>query len=182
MAYKGKTIENSKTGQTIRFIKTGAETKGELLVMQVFYQPFSIEPPLHYHPFQTEVFEVMAGEMNVTINGVSRIILAGEQFEIPANTAHAMWNGSAQAAVVSWEVRPAMRTAAFLETVTALSATQNTNKKDKPVLLQAVAVATEFSKEFRLAKPAWPVQRIVFGLLKPLARWRGYYGIHRMPD
>ena len=68
MAYSGKEISNSKTGQAIRFIQTAKDTQGQLLEMESSWKPFSKEPAPHFHPRQDETFTVISGELTVRIN------------------------------------------------------------------------------------------------------------------
>src|SRR5687768_3928206 len=106
MAYPNKVIRNTKTGQGIRFIKTGKETNGELLEMEASFAPHSVEPAAHYHPQQAEDFTVIQGSLMVRLNGKVSIIKAGDTLHIPAKAVHAMWNHSGQRTVVNWKVKP----------------------------------------------------------------------------
>jgi hypothetical protein len=75
---------------------------------------------------------------------------------------------------VNWQTRPALRTEAFFETVFGLAAEGKVNEKGVPNLLQSAVIAQAFAGEFRLAKPPWPIQRLLFAVLAPLGRLLGY--------
>jgi quercetin dioxygenase-like cupin family protein len=92
MAIANKVIHNPATGQTIRFHKTSRETDGALLEMESIFNPFSKEPPPHYHPFQKEHFIVLEGRIHMRVNGAVTELIKGEEIEIPANAIHSMWN------------------------------------------------------------------------------------------
>src|SRR3954449_595445 len=98
---------------TLRLVRTGAETGGELLEMEASYSGEAGMPPEHLHPNQAETFEIVEGRMRAIVGGEERVYETGESFEVPAGTPHQM------AAVVPtrmrWEVRPALRTAEFFE-------------------------------------------------------------------
>ena len=79
---------------------------------------------------------------------------------------------------VNWQIRPALRTEAFFETLFGLASEGKTNEKGVPNPLQAAVIAQAFADEFRLAKPPWPVQRALFATLVPLARLLGYKADH----
>lgn len=174
MAYTNKTIANTVTGQTIRFIKTAKETNGQLLEMESTYQSQSIEPVPHYHPHQAEDFEILSGEMNVRIDDQVKTLRQGDKLHIPQNTVHSMWNASGRKATVNWQVRPAMDTEYFFETAMGLANDGKVNAKGMPPILQTVLMANRFSDVFRLTKPGPVVQKIVFTLLTPFAYLAGY--------
>jgi hypothetical protein len=53
------------------------------------------------------------------------------------------------------------------------------NKKGMPPILQVALMAKKFSAEFRLVKPPYVVQKILFGMLSPFARILGYRAIYK---
>ena len=112
MAHAGQVIEGYD-GFRLRLITTGAETGGELLEMEASYGGGGNMPPEHLHPSQAEWFEVLDGAVRTIVGGVERRYEKGETFEVPAGTPHQMaGDGPAR---VSWQVRPALRTAEFFE-------------------------------------------------------------------
>jgi len=56
------------------------------------------------------------------VGGVERDLVAGETLVILAGVSHSMWNPGPESARVSWQVRPALRTQQFFETVFAPAA------------------------------------------------------------
>ena len=174
MAFKGKVLKNPLTGQDIIFLQTSKDTAGRLLEMQSVYHAQSREPIAHYHPEQEEDFSVLEGELCVRINGRLTIYAAGEQFYIPKGTVHSMWNGSTGRTVINWQVRPALNTEYLLETASGLANDGKTAADGKPGLLQIALIANHYAGVFRLAKPPYIIQRILFTLLSPIARLAGY--------
>lgn len=174
MAYKNKVITNSKTGQTVKFIQTGKETDGQLLEMESTFSAMSTEPPPHYHPFQVEDFEVISGELTVRIDGALKILKQSDTLHIPVNKVHSMWNNTTSKAVIRWKVQPAMDTEFLLETATGLANEGKTNSKGIPNPLYAVLFANKYSRVFRLARPPFYVQRILFSIITPLLYLLGY--------
>jgi quercetin dioxygenase-like cupin family protein len=174
MAYPNKVIRNTKTGQDIRFIKTGKETNGELLEMEASFTPHSIEPAAHYHPRQTEDFTVLAGALTVRLNGKVTVLKAGDSLHIPSSAVHAMWNSSNQKTIVNWKVKPALNTDHLLETGVGLANDTDTTEKGMPGVLQMALLAQRFSDVYRLAKPPYVVQRVLFAVLTPFAYLAGY--------
>lgn len=179
MAFAGKVLKNRATGQDIIFLKTSKNTGGRLLEMEAVYAPHSREPFAHYHPAQEEDFTIMEGQLSVRVNGTVRVYKAGEQFHVPKGTVHSMWNASAGQTVINWQVRPALNTEYLLETTAGLVKDGKTKADGKPGLLQIALIATEYAGVFRLAKPPYIIQRILFALLTPFAFLAGYKAVYR---
>jgi mannose-6-phosphate isomerase-like protein (cupin superfamily) len=85
----------------------------ELLEMEADYAGTGALPPPHHHPSQDEHFEVLEGRVRAIIAGREQSFAQGESFDIPAGTTHQM--GGDGPARISWQVRPALRTAEFFE-------------------------------------------------------------------
>ena len=80
-------------GDRLVFVTTSADTDGDLLEMDVTYPPRTEAPALHLHPHQEETFRVLQGTpqtVRADADEPSRFL---------------------------WQVRPALLTAAFLETL-----------------------------------------------------------------
>ena len=174
MAKSGEILDNPVTGQRIIFRQTSEDTEGALLeVESVYTKPTPSRPPVHYHPAQEERFEVLSGELRVQVSGEARTLREGEILVIPSGTTHEMW-AETEGVRVNWQTRPALKTETFFETVWGLSRDGRTGNNGTPNLLQVVVIAQAYAGEFRLARPPWPVQRILFAVLAPLGRLLGY--------
>ena len=178
MAYKGKRIYNPVNQQAIEFVTTAKDSQGRLLEMISTWQPSSQKPAAHYHPHQDEVFTVLDGELTVLLRGQQYTLKKGESIHIKATTVHAMWNESLAPVVAKWEVCPAGNTEYFLETGMGLASDGKTNSNGMPGLLQVVLMARKFRNEFRLHKPPYLLQTIVFSLLTPLALISGKKAVY----
>jgi quercetin dioxygenase-like cupin family protein len=174
MAYPNKVISNPRNGFTLRFLQTAKETKGALLEMEASYAPQSTEPPVHYHPNQAEDFVILEGEMSLRMNNEVRVLKPGDRLHIPANTPHSMWNSGAISAKTNWQVRPALNMEHFFETTIGLAIDGKTNASGVPNILQSALTISKFAPEFRITKPSYAVQKIVFGILTPFAYLLGY--------
>ncbi|GAB3165843.1 cupin domain-containing protein [Telluribacter humicola] len=174
MAYQNKTISNPRTHQTIRFLRTGKDTNGQLLEMEATYNAFSKEPAAHYHPHQEEEFIVLEGEMTVRIDGDLRVLTKGDKLHVPKNKVHSMWNNTTTKTVVNWKVRPALETEHLLETLHGLANDGKTNEAGMPSLLQVAVLIDKYNHVMRLAKPSYAVQKSLFTILTPFAYLLGY--------
>jgi quercetin dioxygenase-like cupin family protein len=179
MAHKNKQLVNPVTRMDIRFIQTASDTGGELLEMESTFNGETIEPPPHYHPFQAEEFKILEGAIHTNIDGKFRVYKKGESIQLPAGTVHSMWNASDEKAILNWKVKPAMNTENFIETVAGLAKDGKTNKKGRPGILQVALLTSHFDNVFRLARPSKAIQRIVFGVLTPIAKLAGYKAVYK---
>lgn len=179
MAYKNKRIHNRITGQEIHFLKTAKDTDGAVLEMEATFSPHSAPPPAHFHPHQTEDFKILAGTLNVELDGKSLVLHQGDTLHIPANKVHAMWNPSNEQTIVHWRVQPALQSEYFFETITGLANDGKTNGKGVPGLLQLTLLVPHFAGELRLTSPPALLQRLLFGLLRPIANLCGYRPLYK---
>ncbi len=174
MVSAGDVMDNPVSGQRLIFRKTARDTAGDLLeVESVYTKPTPHRPPAHFHPLQSERFEVISGRLGVHLNGEERTLEEGEVLIIPPGTPHEMWAEEAGARV-DWQTSPALNTEAFFETLWGLAKDGKTNEKGVPNLLRVAMFAREYEDEFRLANPPWVVQRALFGVLAPVGRLLGY--------
>ncbi|MFC5408706.1 cupin domain-containing protein [Larkinella bovis] len=179
MAHKGKEIRNPKTGQLIQFVQTRTDTNGQFLELISTYEAHSKEPVPHYHPHQDEYFEVLQGQLSVRLNGALRTFRPGERIHIARNTPHSMWNSTDDPTVVTWKTVPALDTEYLLELNAGLANAGKTNEEGIPGILQIALMMQHYNHVFRLAKPPFLVQKVVFALLTPVARLLGYKPYYR---
>jgi quercetin dioxygenase-like cupin family protein len=157
----------------LRFLKTAAETNGELLEMEAIYRPVSKAPPAHSHPAQEETFEVLSGSLRFVIEGRQIDLGAGERLVIPAGTVHRAHNAGDDEARVIWQTRPALRSEQFFRTLYGLAMDGRTNADGVPNLLQGALIMKEHAAEFVLASPPRLIQKILFATLAPIGRMLG---------
>jgi quercetin dioxygenase-like cupin family protein len=173
MVRAGDTLTNPATGQTLRFVRTAADTDGALLEIEATWAPRGTEPPEHFHPRQAERFTVLAGVLRVRVSGAERELRAGETLDVAAGVPHSMWNAGDAAATARWETRPALGTERLFASLHAFAAAGAVNARGVPPLLDLAVLVPRHWDELRLSRPAPAVQRLVFGVLGPLARALG---------
>ena len=170
MAAPGDELRNPVTGQTITFLDRGPDA----LVVETTYRAGGPPAVVHLHPRQEERFEVLSGAVRVSVNGERRTLRQGELLVIPPGTPHSFGGDPDEDARVRWETRPALRTAEFFENTFGLAADGRVSPRTGvPGILQFAVMAQEYADEFRLAKPARPIQVALFSLLAPVGRMRG---------
>jgi mannose-6-phosphate isomerase-like protein (cupin superfamily) len=146
----GETIDNPVTGESVTFLRTAAETGGELVEIEVTLQPEGTVAAAHVHPYQSERFEVLEGTIEFR-RGRRRVAAgAGEVVEVPAGTAHTFRNVGESVARFRCEVRPALQFERFLETMFGLATDGKTNRKGMPSPLRLAVIANAHFDDVRL--------------------------------
>jgi quercetin dioxygenase-like cupin family protein len=128
----------------------------------------------HLHPSVHERFTVLQGELTVVRDGRRTTLHAGDSADIEPGTWHDWWNEAAEDAIVRVEVTPGERFMHLLETTFGLAREGHVNGKGMPSPLQLALTAQEFSDVIVFRKPPPALQRIIFAVLAPIARLRGY--------
>jgi quercetin dioxygenase-like cupin family protein len=128
----------------------------------------------HRHPHLVEQFTVLDGELTMKRDGQTSVLRQGQTAVIEPGVWHDWWNASDRDARVRVEVTPGERFVHMIETFFGLARLGHTGRTGMPRPLQLALTAREFSDivEFRSPPPA--VQRALFAVLAPVARWRGY--------
>jgi quercetin dioxygenase-like cupin family protein len=114
MARAGETVENPATGERVTFVRTGADTGGELLELELVWPHEGQRAPEHVHPEMEERYEVLSGSAAFRIAGEERIAGPGEVVTVPPNTAHLAWNPTTEPVRLKVEFRPALRWEEFV--------------------------------------------------------------------
>lgn len=130
---------------TMEFVVTRVESDGALHQMRVTYPPRSSPPPPHLHPAQDETFEVVRGQMEFVLDGVTSVRSAPAMVTVPAGTVHQLRNPGDAPATVVWSTRPALRTGEFFMD---LHAAQSAGDVER-----LLAVIAEYADVFCLVAP-----------------------------
>jgi mannose-6-phosphate isomerase-like protein (cupin superfamily) len=173
MAYAGQILDNPVSGERITFRKTAADTRGELLEIDLELAPDGHVPGKHVHPAQEERFEVLSGKMKFKMGHKTVIAEAGEVVTVPAGVAHKFANGGDETAHVRVQVRPALRMEELFETTVALAEEGRTTSKGMPKPLDLALFVQEYADEVQGAFPPVWVQRATMAPLARIARKRG---------
>jgi quercetin dioxygenase-like cupin family protein len=175
MARVGDEIYNPVQQDRVIWRKTARDTDGELLSADLFVSPGGGNP-MHVHPRQEERFKAVSGSLGVQVRDERRWLTEGEEVIVPPGTPHRWWNDSDdEEAHVSVELRPALNSEVFFETLYGLARDGKTDENGVPNLLQqAVALDGINRGEIYLASPPVPVQKVILAVLAPVGRLLGY--------
>jgi hypothetical protein len=132
----------------------------------------------HTHAYITERFEVLSGTVRFHIDGRDELARPGEQVEVRPGVVHDWWNVGDDEAHVLVDIRPAERFELMIENLYGLANDGKANPRGVPRLLPLALFAREFRREGEFIRPPRIIQRLLFGVLAPLARARGYKAIN----
>lgn len=174
MARAGQEIYNPVQNDWIVFRQTAQDTGGELMRGELIVSPGGGNP-LHVHPLQEEHFKALSGTLGVQMGEEHRSLEEGEEAVVPPGTPHRWWNAEDEAARVLVELRPALNTEIFFETLYGLARDGKTDENGVPNLLQQAVTLNGINKgEVYLARPPIPVQKASLAVLAPVGRMLGY--------
>ncbi len=178
MARAGDVIENPVSGERFTFLKTAADTNGELLRFELVLRPGGRIPIVHLHAAQEERFEIVSGAVRARVRGGWSDLTAGESIVIAPGTPHVLRNDSTAEARIIGELRPAMRTEEVFEAMCALAQEGKVSKSGLPSPLRMAVVSHALGQQDYA--PAIPivVQKAAFVVLSAIGRALGYKARH----
>jgi len=176
MLKRGEVYENPVTGERAVVRVGTAETQGARLVVDLHLRPGARVSAPHYHPNIRERFTVVQGQVGFTLGPRQEVAEPGQPLEAVPGVVHDWWNAGQAEAEVRVEIEPAPRFEAAIRNAFGLAQDGKTDKKGMPNLLQLALFAREFDDVIRFTRPPRLLQRLLFLVLAPLARWRGYQG------
>ncbi len=156
------------------FLKTGAETNGELLQIECFSPPTDEREPEHIHPLQENSFKIISGSCAFQIDGKEQIIGPGQSIIIPTKVPHYFWNSGDTVAHYIQEFKPALTIDRFFETFFSLAKDGKLNKKGIPNFFHVSIIGLAHKDDIRLTKPPWAVQNMLYKILAPVGKLMGY--------
>jgi mannose-6-phosphate isomerase-like protein (cupin superfamily) len=114
MATAGQSVVNPSTGERVMFVRTAADTGGEVLEMELIWPRKGERAPAHVHPEMEERYEVLGGIAAFHIGGHERTAGPGEVVTVPPGTTHLAWNPTGEPVHLKVEFRPALRWEEFV--------------------------------------------------------------------
>lgn len=172
MAFAGQVLDNPVSGEHFTFVKTAADTNGELLVVDLELAPDGQVPGAHVHPLQEERFEVLQGTMKFRKGLRTVTAHAGDKVVVPRGTVHHFENAGDSPARVRVEVRPALRMEELFEASVGLARDGRTMSNGMPYPLDLALFMREFEAEVGAPFAPASLVRMVMSPLAWLARRR----------
>lgn len=172
MPRAGDVLDLSPIGAIFHVVKTAKETQGGSFEMEWELFPKTGGTPVHIHPHATESYEVLAGELDLYVDGTWRRLSAGEAASVDPGIPHTFRNASSAPARVYNTHAPAMRYGEYFEglhRIVSSGAVRHGRMTLKAVLYLSMLM-TSFEDEIRSVKPPHSLMRI----LASAATWLGY--------
>lgn len=144
--------------------------------MEAFVKPGGAVTGEHVHPIIEEYFTVMSGRVGFRLDGRESIAEIGQRLHVPAGMAHDWWNAGDEEAHIIIEISPGARFEEMVVNLFGFARDGKTNSKGMPNPLQAAIFVKEFGDVLYFTKPPRAVQKVLFGILAPIARLLGYRG------
>jgi hypothetical protein len=133
--------------------------------------------PFHVHGRQVERFEGISGTLRFRLGRERRRLGPGDEVVVPAGMPHGFRNDGGDVAHFLIELTPPLRGEEGLRTLFGLQRDGRLRLTrygvPRPVLLLAV-LFDEYIDEINLPLVPLRIQRIAFGTLARLGKWRGY--------
>ncbi|HEY7748706.1 MAG TPA: cupin domain-containing protein [Aestuariivirgaceae bacterium] len=170
----GEVWENPITGERATLLELPHHNPERRVVAELLARVGARVVGEHRHPALVERFTVIDGELTMRLGGETSILRRGETAMIAPNEWHDWWNAADRDARVRVEITPGERFAHMIETFFGLARLGHTDAKGMPKLLQLSLSAREFGDVIVFHSPPLAVQRMLFGILSPIAVWRGY--------
>jgi quercetin dioxygenase-like cupin family protein len=174
MAYTGQNIDNPVSGERIEFLRTAADTDGELLEFELTLAADGRVPGAHVHPEQEERFQVLEGTMRFRLGFKTIVAAAGDTVVVPAGRVHKFTNGGDGPARARVQVEPALDMEDLLVTAAELAHNGQVLRSGMPKPLHLALFVRRFRREVRAPFPPAPIVQGLMAPLAALARRRGH--------
>jgi quercetin dioxygenase-like cupin family protein len=176
MFKRGEVYDNPVTGERVVIRLGTQETGGERLLADIYVRPGGAVAAEHIHPTIDETITILEGRLGVSLGGERFVAEPGRTLHVPRGTAHDWWNAGDEEVHILMEITPGARFEVLLRNLFGLAQDGKTDRKGVPRLLQLALMAREFEDVARLVRPPRLAQKLLFVVLAPLARLRGYRG------
>jgi quercetin dioxygenase-like cupin family protein len=174
MARAGQIIHNPVSGERIEFLRTAADTDGELLEFELELSADGRVPGAHVHPEQEERFHVLEGKMKFRLGMRTIVAEAGESVVVPAGRVHKFKNAGDGPTRARVQVEPALDMEDLLYTTAELAHEGNVMSSGMPKPLHLALFVKRFRREVRAPFPPAAMVHAALAPLAALARRRGY--------
>jgi mannose-6-phosphate isomerase-like protein (cupin superfamily) len=178
MARPGQAISNPVSGERVEYRRTSADTGGELLQWVHVLEPGRGVPADHVHWAQQERFEVLSGTATVRLGKQRLTLKPGDDLVIPAGRAHGLRNEGTEELRVLTELRPAMRTEHYFETVFGLAHDGKVDKSGLPNLLRGSVIVRDLGEKSGVAGVPVGLSNVLTSLFAFVGRLLGYRAVY----
>lgn len=173
VAHAGQVLVNPVSGERVVFAATAADTGGASLRWEHGLRP-GARIPAHYHPHQTERFEVLEGTVTIRVGSRTQPYGPGAVVTVARAETHALRNHSAGDVRLGCLLEPALRTEDYFEAVFTLAAEGKVWRNGLPNPLRTALILDRCPDTAYVTVVPQAVQRAAIRLLAAAARLAGY--------
>ncbi len=169
-------IKNYATGDTYEFLQTEQGTSGRISEFIMTLAPKSswAKAPRHFHPYQTETFKVIEGELHLTAGDKQYVLKPGDaKVTVEKFTLHSFWNTQNQEVKFIAEIYPPINIEKGFRLTCQLSKEGKINKRNIPYNLFYTLILMDYFDAYFSFLP-WGLQKVIFRLGAKTARLFGY--------
>jgi quercetin dioxygenase-like cupin family protein len=140
-------------GSVYEVTAAAGDSGGKSVGMNFILPPGAVPPPPHIHPTQSEEFRVVAGPVELMVDGTWTTLETGEKASVPPRVLHTFRNKSKATRILHSTHRPPGRFEDFIERLSALlSARGITSGKDPRVPIYISMVWLEYGDTLRTGR------------------------------
>jgi quercetin dioxygenase-like cupin family protein len=153
-------------------VRSHEDTGGEYVEMEWTLPPGSFAPPPHRHPTQVEEYEVLAGSLDVMVDGHWSTLRVGDSASVPVNSSHTFRVPPRETVRVRNFHRPGSHFDEFIEKQHRFATSERFKGMKRPST--AIVMSMVWREHADLLVPSNRVLRSVMGGLARLGRLFGY--------
>jgi quercetin dioxygenase-like cupin family protein len=163
MPRAGDVLDLSSIGAIVHVKKTSKETQGRSFEMEWELFPNTGGTPVHIHPHATESYEVLAGELDLYVDGSWTRVSAGGKASVAPGVPHTFRNASDAPTRVYNTHAPAMRYGEYFEGLHRVvrSCAVPAGRLTLKAMLYLSVLMTTYEEEIRCIKPPHALMRIL---------------------
>lgn len=169
-------ITNLATGDSIEFLQTDEGTEGRMSEFIMTLSPKSswAKSPRHFHPYQTETFKVISGELNLRA-GDRHLVLkpSDDKVIVDKFMLHSFWNEQNEEVKFLAEIYPPKNIERGIRLTYTLAKEGKINKKNIPTNPFHTLILMKYFDAYFAFIP-WKFQKFMFTQGANLARVFGY--------
>ena len=164
------------TGDRIEFLQTDEETNGQMSEFIMTLAPNSswAKSPRHFHPYQTESFKVISGELNLTVGDQHLVLKSGdEKVVVDKFTLHSFWNATGEEVSFVAEIYPPKDIEKGIRLTYQLSQNGKINKRNIPYNPFYTLILMKYFDSYFSFIP-WRLQKFLYTQGANFAKLFGY--------
>ncbi|MER1958680.1 MAG: cupin domain-containing protein [Solibacillus sp.] len=159
-----RTVKHQITGEQITFLETAEESQGKYLYIEVTLPSQGEGPPLHVHDEFEETFEVISGQLTVTLGKEQHVLQPGDMRLVTLNTPHTFTNNHDEPVVFRVRLTPPSQFEQSVRIHYGLINDGLVDGKGNPKNMAHTALILSMQNTLVAGIPLW-LQRKIFALL-----------------